>query len=1152
MDTNNFPDAPGLSAEKLELLASLLEEEGIEVLQTQRIRPRGHLGELPLSFAQQRLWFLSQLDPGSPVYHLSSGYRLRGPLNATALEQSLNAIVRRHESLRTILPAVDGRPIQVVTPYQPFTLPVIDVRGLAGTDKAARAQQLASEHAQRPFDLGHGPLFRATLVRLAAEESVFLLSMHHIVSDGWSMGVFFRELAALYEAFSTGTASPLPELSIQYADFALWQRQWLQGEVLEKQLAYWRQQLAGSPPLLELPTDRPRPVTQTYRGARQWLALPKALSDELRALSQREGVTLFMTLLAAFQILLFRYTGQEDIVVGSPIAGRTRVATEGLIGFFVNTLVLRTDLSGKPAFRQLLHRVREVASQAYAHQDLPFEKLVEELQPERNLSRSPLFQVFLNMLNLPDNRFELPGLAVERFLSPEAESKFDITLYVRDQHEGIHFTLVYNADIFGQSRMVEMLEQLRHLLSQVVEKPEERIDRLSLVTPAAEALLPNPARGLRSQWEGAVQARFSDQARRVPERLAVVDACHAWTYAALEARSNQLAHCLCASGLRPQDVVAIYGHRSSALVWALLGVLKAGGAFTILDPGYPTSRLIECLRVANPRAWIQLEAAGSPPDPLEEFVATVSWRGRLELPRRPTANACGLLDDYPTEEPGVTVGPDDLAYVAFTSGSTGQPKGILGGHRPLSHFLTWYQRTFALTESDRFSMLSGLSHDPLLRDIFTPLWLGATLYIPEMEDIHAPGRLAEWVGQRELSIMHLTPALGQLLTDTTSGATSPGGQEPMLRSLRYACFGGDLLTQHDVSRLRAIAPAVTCVNFYGTTETPQAMGYYRIAHDDAEAQAHGPTPERFSGSVPVGRGIQDVQLLVLNSSRQLAGIGEVGEIYVRTPYLTKGYLDDAPLTQERFIVNPWTNSPDDRLYRTGDLARYRPDGDVAFHGRIDEQVKVRGFRIELGEIEAVLGQHTAVQDAVVVAREDVPGDTRLVAYLALYPQQTATRQEIRRFLQQRLPDSMVPAVFVVLDALPLTPNGKVDRHALPTPDPLALLGERTSIPPRTPVEEVLAGIWAEVLGLAQVGVFDNFFELGGHSLKATQVMSRVRRALDVELPLPRFFEAPTVAGLALAIEDSQVLQAGHEDLALILEDLEKLSDSEVEKRLKEK
>jgi acyl-CoA synthetase (AMP-forming)/AMP-acid ligase II/acyl carrier protein len=438
----------------------------------------------------------------------------------------------------------------------------------------------------------------------------------------------------------------------------------------------------------------------------------------------------------------------------------------------------------------------------------------------------------------------------------------------------------------------------------------------------------------------------------------------------------------------------------------------------------------------------------------------------------------------------------------------------------------------------------------LLRDIFTPLWLGTTLYIPEMEDMHAPGRLAEWVGQRELSIMHLTPALGQLLTDTTSGATSPGGQEPMLRSLRYACFGGDVLTQYDVSRLRALAPAVTCVNFYGTTETPQAVGYFIIPNEEAVAQSHGPTPERFSGSVPVGRGIQDVQLLVLNSSRQLAGIGEVGEIYVRTPYLTKGYLDDAPLTRERFIANPWTDSPDDRLYRTGDLARYRPNGDVAFLGRIDEQVKVRGFRVELGEIETVLGQHAAVRDAVVVAREDVPGDRRLVAYLVLHPEQTSMRQEIRRFLQQRLPGYMVPAVFVTLDALPLTPNGKVDRHALPVPDPVALLRERTSIPPRTPVEEVLAEIWAEVLGLEQVGAFDNFFELGGHSLKATQVMSRVRRAFDVELPLRRFFETPTVAGLALTIEDSQVLKEGHEHLASILEDLEQLSDDEVEKQLK--
>jgi amino acid adenylation domain-containing protein len=1149
MNSNSAPKAPGLSAETLELLAHLLEEEGIELLPAQRITPRGHLDELPLSFAQQRLWFLSQLDPASPVYNLSSAYRLRGPLNTTVLERSLNEIVRRHESLRTMFPVVDGRPVQVVTPHQAFALPVIDLRALGRREKEARAMRLTSEHAQRPFDLAQGPLFRAALVQLTAEESVLLVSMHHIVSDGWSMGVFFRELAALYAAFSSGKASPLPELPVQYTDFAVWQRQWLQGEVLEQQLAYWKQQLAGSPPRLELPADRPRPLTQTYRGARQALVLPPPLSDALRALSQREGVTLFMTLLAAFQTLLSRYTGQPDILVGSPIAGRNRVATEGLIGFFVNTLVLRTDLSGEPTFRQLLHRVREVASEAYMHQDLPFERLVEELQPERILSHSALFQVFFNMLNLGDHRLELPGCVAERFPTPAVESKFDLTLYVRDQHGGLHFSLVYNTDLFGQERMAEMLAQWRQLLAQIVAQPDERIDRYSLVTPAAAARLPNPAQRLRATWEGAVQARFSAQARRVPDQMAVVDTCHAWTYAELEARSNQLANYLGAHGLQPQEVVAIYAHRSSALVWALLGVLKAGGAFLILDPGYPTSRLIECLRAAKPRAWIQLEAAGSLPEALAECAATSACRCRVELPRRPTATAGGRFADYSTDDPEVTVGPDDLAYLAFTSGSTGQPKGILGGHRPISHFLSWYCRTLELSAADRFSMLSGLSHDPLLRDIFTPLWLGATLYIPELEDLLSPGHLAAWAGQRALSLMHLTPALGHLLTDTAAGASLPRSHAPVLPSLRYACFGGDVLTLHEVSRLRALAPGVTCVNFYGTTETPQAVGFFIIPPADVVEPPYGPTSPGFNGIVPVGRGIQDVQLLVLNGARQVVGIGEVGEIYVRTPYLSQGYLADAVLTQARFLVNPFTHVADDRLYRTGDLARYLPDGNVAFLGRRDDQVKLRGFRLELGEVEAVLRQHPAVREAVVMVREDVPGDTRLVVYLVLHPGQASTTQELRPFVQQRLPDYMVPTAFVPVDALPLTPNGKVDRHALPIPDPSALLRERPSFPPRTPVEAILAGIWAEVLGLPQVGVENNFFELGGHSLKATQVISRVRQALAVELPLRRFFETPTVAGLALAIEDSQGLKDDHAHLASILEGVEQLSDDEVKKQL---
>jgi amino acid adenylation domain-containing protein len=991
---------------------------------------------------------------------------------------------------------------------------VVDLRAVSDGEKEARAMRLVAQDAHRPFDLAQGPLFRATLVQLAAEDYILLLNMHHIISDGWSMRVFLQELAALYAAFAIGKPSPLPELPIQYADFAVWQRQWLQGEVLERQLSYWKQQLGGSPPMLELPTDRLRSAVQTYRGARQSLLLPKPLSDALRALSQRQGVTLFMTLLAAFQTLLHRHTGQDDLWVGAPIAGRTRTEIEGLIGFFVNTLVLRTDLSGNPPFQELLGRVREVALAAYAHQELPFERLVEALQPQRQLSHPPLFQVFFNMLNLQDNRITLPGLAVEALSAPDVEAKFDVTLYVRERSESLQFELVYNADLFEPRRMGAMLEQLHHLLTQIVDHPEARLAQFSLVTPTAEALLPNPAQALCSDWLGGAHRRFAQQARRVPQRPAVVDAHEVWSYAELEAWSNRLANYLRARGIQQQDVVAIYAHRSASLVWALLGVLKAGAAFTILDPAYPASRLIDCLRLAAPRGWIQMRAAGPPPEALEEFLATLSWRCRLELPQRTAAEVEALLQGYSTDNPGDMVGPDDLAYVVFTSGSTGKPKGILGAHRPISHFLAWYSQAFGLSASDRFGMLSGLSHDPLLRDILTPLWLGGTLCIPDPESLWSPGRLSDWMRQQELSVVHLTPAMGQLLTDMPSSSAAGTSEAMRLRSLRYACFGGDVLTKRHVAKLQALAPSAACVNFYGATETPQAMGYFIIPSAEDRDRHPGPEQEQLPESIPLGRGIQDVQLLVLNGARRLAGIGEPGEIYVRTPYLAQGYVDDEALTHERFIANPFTATAGDRLYRTGDLGRYLPDGAIQFLGRRDHQVNIRGFRIELGEIEAVLDQHPAVRQTAVVARQDATEDTRLVAYMTPRQSPPPPSETLRRFLEGRLPHYMVPATYVWLDALPLTPHGKVDRRALPTPDLNLPRSARTRIASRNTVERQLTGIWEQVLGVHPIGVQDNFFDLGGHSLLAVRLFAHIERVVGQRLPLASLFQAPTIEAQA--------------------------------------
>jgi len=618
--------------------------------------------------------------------------------------------------------------------------------------------------------------------------------------------------------------------------------------------------------------------------------------------------------------------------------------------------------------------------------------------------------------------------------------------------------------------------------------------------------LPNPAQPLNCEWEGAVHSHFSKLAQRVPQQLAVIDAQVAWNYSELDAKSNQLANYLRENGIQSQDIVAIYSHRSAALIWAILGILKAGAAFVILDPAYPASRLINCLRIAEARGWLQLEAAGQLPDALDEFVKTLSCCCSLQLSQSAIA-AGGLLSGYSTSNPMVTVEPDNLLYVAFTSGSTGIPKGILGTHRPLSHFIKWHSQTFAFKESDRFSMLSGLAHDPLLRDIFTPLSLGATLCIPSQKDIETPGKLADWMQEKQVSIAHLTPPMGQLLANITPTSKTKNGD---LTSLRYAFFGGDKLKKQDVYRLQTLAPNVTCVNFYGATETPQAMGYFIVPNSDTQLEkselAH------LSESIPVGRGIQDVQLLLLNADQQLVEMGEVGEIYVRTPYLAKGYIGDDQLTHERYITNPYTNIAGDRLYKTGDLGRYLPDGNVECLGRIDNQVKIRGFRIEVGEIEAVLREHSNLRETVVIAREDDLGDKRLVAYLV--SEQVISISELRRLIKNKLPDYMIPSAFVRLEALPLTPNGKIDRRALPAPDTIKQEPEETFVAPQDDLERKLTKIWQKVLGIQNIGIKDNFFELGGHSLLGVQLFAEIEQIAGINLPLATLLQAPTIEQLA--------------------------------------
>ncbi|HEX2202459.1 MAG TPA: amino acid adenylation domain-containing protein [Longimicrobium sp.] len=1117
-------EAPDLGALAAAVDALLREGAGVAAPPVRHVE---HGVDAPLSFAQERLWFVDRMEPGSPVYHMPSTYRLVGPLDVDALRRAVEALVRRHETLRTSFPEVDGVPVQRVAPAGPVDVPVHDLSHLPEEERGEALHARARENAMAPFDLAAGPVFRASLVRMAPDDHALLFNLHHVVSDGWSLGILSDELSALYGAFSRGEASPLAELPVQYADYALWQRDWLRGEVLERQVDYWRRKLGGAPPLLELPTDRPRPAVQTHTGAAAGVLLPREAADRLLAFTRAEGVTLFMALLAAFDVVLARLSGQDDVVVGTPVAGRTRAETEGLIGLFLNSLALRTDLSGEPTFRELLRRVRETTLEAYAHQDLPFERLLEELQPKRSLSHTPVFQVMLNLLNFEEGEIAMPGLEVRQLGSGgETGAKFDLTIYAGEAEDGVGIHLVYNADLFDAPRMEGLLMQVASVLDQGVAAPETPVARLSLVTEEARALLPDPAAPLSAEWRGSVPAVFARHAARTPDALSAEDGAERWTYREMDEASSRIANRLIASGVRPGDVVAVYAHRSAAMVRALLGVLKGGAAFLALDPAYPPSRLAEYARIAKPAAFLRIGAAGEVPAEVEDALRETS-RCTVVLGRKVEdevneVNAVDGLADVSAEAPSVEIGPDSLAYLSFTSGTTGTPKAVMGRHGSLTHFTPWLAEEFDLTSADRFSLLSGLAHDPLHRDVFTPLQLGASVVAPDPEEIGTPGYLAAWLREARVTVAHLTPAMGQLIADAPEGETIP--------SLRRAFFVGDVLRRGDVERLVRLAPKLTVINYYGSTETQRAVGYHvvRLEGDDRRREV-----------IPLGKGIPDVQLLVVNAAGEPAGVGEVGEVWLRSPHVALGYLNDPALTAERFLRNPWGTEEGDRLYRTGDLGRYRPDGEVEPMGRADGQVKVRGFRVELGEIEAALARHPSVREAVVVARETRPGERHLVAYV-VPSGGDVDLDALRAHLRAALPEFMVPAAFRALDRLPLTANGKIDRRALPDVTPEASDDRATT--PRTETEAAVAAIWREVLGRDVVGVSDDFFSLGGHSLRATQVLSRVQQRLGVKLPVKAFFADPTVGGLAEAIDANRTSQPEAETVSAPVEEDAKYGD----------
>jgi amino acid adenylation domain-containing protein len=1044
----------------------------LEQLLRERAQPRS----VSTSYSQERMWLLNQLEPEGSTYNLHYALRLRGPLDADALEGALTAIVRRHESLRTTFVVEGGRPHQVIAPEPSVSLARADLQAVPSGQREAEAKRLCLVERHRPFDLERGPLLRVTSFRLGPDEHLLFIVIHHIIADGWSIGLLLYELGQLYGARVSRRPDPLAPLPLQYADYTIRQREWLQGDNLRAQLEYWRGRLGDLRGPLELPVDGRRSTQGQHEADSRDLVLSPAETAAIKEASRSEGATPFMFLLAGLQALLHRLSGADDIVVGSPIAGRTIPEIEGLIGFFVNMLVLRTDVGGNPSFRLLLARARETALGGFAHQEVPFERLLEDLRPERDRNRTPLFQVYLNMLSFREVKPEFASLEVEALPPQDIEANFDLTLYVKEEHGAFHLSLVFRRELFSGERVEGMLRQLRELYVAGAQDLDRLVGSVSLQVPAG-AVLPDPACPLAgTRVREALTARLSAEARRAGERIAISSGQGHWSYGQLEARSNRLAHELRRAGVGSGDVVAIWAQRSPLLVCSMLGTLKAGAAFAILDPAYPAARLTACWRAASPRGLLLLEGAPDlPPGVWDESSAP-----HLAIRRRvSTATLDVDLAALPAEPPVVPLDADTPAYVAFTSGTTGGVKAILGTHGPLVHFLDWHAKAHELGPDDRFSMLSGLSHDPLLRDVFAPSWVGASLHVPDPEPMAEPGWLAEWMIREGITVAHLTPAMSQLLA---TGPTEKG-----MARLRRAFFGGEALTRGAVARFRKVAPAAICANFYGATETPQAMGYYVVPQT---------IPDGAADTLPIGRGIDGVQLLVMNPHGVAAGIGELGEIVVRTPYLTRGYLGDDALTQRRFVANPVTGDPADRVYRTGDLGRYGPDGTVEFAGRADTQIKLRGFRIELGEIEATLREHPAVQDAAVLAVREGSDDRsgaedRLIAYLVHEAEVPPTVTELRRFVRERLPDYMTPASFAVLDALPLTPNGKVDRRAL-----TALSREEDGygdehLPPRTEMEKFVAEVWRELLGIRSVGVRDNFFDLGGHSLLAVAAINRI-------------------------------------------------------------
>ncbi|MEH2382490.1 MAG: amino acid adenylation domain-containing protein [Nostoc sp.] len=1066
----------------------------------------------PLSFAQQGLWFINQLIPDSPTYNIPIVINLKGCINKTSLQDSLNEIIRRHEVLRTSFRVVDGQPVQVINQAPPLTLAVEDLRSLSESespldtlrDRTQEAQRLATEFAQQPFDLSAQSLLRAKILKLNDKSYQLLVTLHHIIADGWSIGILIKEIAALYEAFSTAKLSlqdatrsllpqrgtPLPELPIQYRDFVNWQRQWLDCNRIQPKLTYWKQKLSGELPVLNLPTDRPRSPVQTFKGAQAKLVLSQTLTKELKNLSRHSGVTLFMTLLTAFKTLLYRYTGQTDILVGSPIANRNRAELESLIGFFVNVLVLRTDLSGDLSFQELLARVKSTALEAYVHQDLLFEKLVEELQPNRDLSYNPLFQVMFVLQNIPKPNLNLSDVAITYEEGYNGTSKFDLTLFMEDSEQGLIATCEYNTDLFNADTISRMLGYFQTLLESIVSDPQQRISDLQLLTPSEIQQLLVEWNDTKTDYpqDKCIHQLFEAQVEKTLSDIAVIFENQELTYQELNDQANQLAHYLQELGVKPEVIVGVCMKRSPEMLIALLAILKAGGAYVPLDPAYPQERLTFMVEDSQTKVLLTQSHL------VELFAKSNVHVVCIDRDSQ-------LLSQQSRENLLSEVKSNNLAYVIYTSGSTGVPKGVAIEHQSCVALLTWSREVF--TDDDLAGVLASTSicFDLSIFELFVPLSWGGKVILVE-NALHLPSFATE------VSLVNTVPSIIAELLQVD-------GLPPSVRTVNLA---GEPLQNQLVQQIYQNDRIQKVLNLYGPSEDTTYSTFTQVNKGD--------------NKVTIGRPLANTQIYLLDTNLQPVPIGVPGEIYIGGAGLARGYLNRLELTKERFISNPLNNKIESRLYKTGDLARYLPNGNLEYLGRIDHQVKIRGFRIELGEIENALLKHPAVREIVVLAREDKPGVQQLVAYIVLLPNQTPTINELRTYLKQLLPEYMVPGVFIFLDTLPLLPNGKVDRRALPVPEGLRPTLTTTYEVPQSKMEQQIAKFWQEVLHLDKVGIHDNFFDLGGHSLLMIQVNHKLRAILQRDISVVTMFQNPTIYSLAQYLSQQRQLSfAGTRDRA---------------------